>query len=261
MAETETSASAANAAGGVAPVSGSAEGIQGKPNAGLPPRRVPIQHKKAMFSPMLIVFVLLAMILVGGLLFLSQRVVGDTPEKILNAGPQLQAEFIEPHNNYAIRPPVGWRIKDPHDRKNIYITGPNAADFPPLIVVNLEVKAGGIASYLQEHKGRIQFENKTVQFISEEPDSIDGCTNTVRLVYDMDHDPGKRNENNELVDAGKTVRVRTVQFIMESKPRFYSVTCHARADQFDRMLPYFEATARSFRRTKMHKLLPVPINE
>ena len=72
---------------------------------------------------------------------------------------------------------------------------------------------------------------------------------------------GKRNENNELVDAGKTVRVRTVQFIMESKPRFYSVTCHARADQFDRMLPYFEAAARSFRRTKMHKLLPVPINE
>jgi hypothetical protein len=57
------------------------------------------------------------------------------------------------------------------------------------------------------------------------------------------------------------VKVRTLQYIMESKPRFYRVTCHARADQFDKLLPYFEATARTFRRTKLPKLLPVPLND
>jgi hypothetical protein len=165
---------------------------------------------------------------------------------MINRGPQLQAEFVDRHNSYGIRPPVGWKIRDPHDQKNMYITGPNDGVFPPMVVINLDIKAGSIASYMQEHKGRIQFENKTATFISDDADSIDGCVATRRFVYDLDH----------VADNGQTVRIRTLQYIMEDKPRFYRVTCHARVEDFDRLLPYFEATARTFRRTRVPSKKP-----
>lgn len=229
-----------------------AEGTGDKKSPPGPPRRLPVQAKQKPISPLILIgFVVLGAGLVGALLYFSHSVVSESTEELLNRGVQLQGEFVDRHNSYGIRHPVGWKIRDPHDQKNIYITGPNDKVFPPMVVINLDIKAGGIASYIQEHKGRIQFENKSAQFISDEPDSIDGALATRRLVYDMDH----------VNDQGAVVRIRTLQYIMEDKPRFYRVTSHARVEHFDAMLPYFEAVSRSFRRTRVPAKTPAPLSE
>lgn len=227
---------------------GETKAASAKPS-GPVPRRLPTVQAKPISMFVILGFVVVGAGLVLALLYFSHRVVGDSAEKVFNSGPQLQGEFNDRHNSYGIRPPVGWTIRDPHDQKNIYITGPNDAVFPPMIVINLDIKAGSIASYMQEHKGRIQFENKTAQFISDDPDSIDGAVATRRFVYDLDH----------VADNGQTIRLRTLQYILEDKPRFYRVTCHARVEDFDRLLPFFEASARTLRRTKVPTKTPQPL--
>ncbi|MCY3021527.1 MAG: hypothetical protein NTW87_21140 [Planctomycetota bacterium] len=129
---------------------------------------------------------------------------------------------------------------------NIYIKGPREIGFPPLIVVSLHIKPGGIESFLREHKGRITHKDKTVAWMTEESDSIDGCAHTVRLEY----------ECNTEMDDGSAVRVRALQYIMEDRPRFYTVTCFASPEVFERYLPRFEASARSFRRTPIRAPAP-----
>jgi len=160
--------------------------------------------------------------------------------------PTLAEEFEDRNNNYAIRRPVTWVIEDRHDGANIYIKGPRERGFPPLIIVSLDIKPGGIESYLREHKGRIAYQDKTVAWISEDTDYIDGCPNTVRLEY----------ECNATLNDDSVVRVRALQFIMEDKPRFYRVTCFVSAELYEKYLSKFEACARSFRRTPIPKATP-----
>jgi len=161
--------------------------------------------------------------------------------------PKLAAEFEDRANNYTIRPPVGWVIEDRHDGANIFIKGPREMGFPPLIIVSLEIKPGGMEAYLQEHKDRIAFKDKTVKWIGrQESDFIDGCPNTVRLEYECDDE----------LDNGTTVRVHALQYIMEDKPRFYRVTCFVSPENYEKYLPKFEASARSFKRTPLPKATP-----
>jgi hypothetical protein len=96
-----------------------------------------------------------------------------------------------------------------------------------------------LTSYLQLHKGRIELQDKTVKWISEDlGESIDGCPQTARLEYEC---------TLEVENVGP-VKVRALQYIMEDKPRFYRVTCFASSSTFEKYLPKFEASVRSFRR-------------
>jgi len=171
---------------------------------------------------------------------------GRMTDSVTEGPPKLAAEFEDKTNNWTIRPPVNWVIEDRHDGANVFIKGPKEKGFPPLIIVSLEIKPGGMESYLREHKGRIAFKDKQVKWLNEENDYIDGCPSTVRLEYEC---------SNEM-DDGTTVRVHALQYIMEDKPRFYRVTCFVSPENFEKYLPKFEACARSFKRTPLPKAAP-----
>lgn len=207
-----------------------------------PPQKFPVS--------LLLLFVLAGTGLVIGLTYIISNMVQPDPV----TSPPLAKEINDTNNNFTIRPPANWHVEDPHDGSNIYIKGPREKGFSPLVIVSLDIKPGNISSYLQEHKGRISFQDKTVQWISEETDeSIDGCANTARLEYDcvLPIDPHDESKG--------TVKVRTLQYIMEDKPRFYRVTCHVAADLYERYLDRFEACARSFKRIPLPRVNVPPI--
>jgi hypothetical protein len=166
--------------------------------------------------------------------------------------PALGKEFKdmgEQRNSVSMRPPLNWTVSDPHDNANVYFKGPKEKGFSPLIIESCEVAPGSLMSYVKEHKARIMAVDKTVKFEEKEEDEdvIDGCR-AFRLVYDVDL-PSETDKNAD--GTPLIVTVRTLQYIMEDRPRFYRVTCHARADQFQRFLKRFEASARSWKRLPM----------
>jgi len=211
-------------------------------------------------SPRKTMLLLGAVAAVAGALLVTViiKFAGDMTAPIAEGAPKLAAEFEERANNYTIRPPVNWVIEDRHDGANIFIKGPKERGFPPLIVVSMEIKPGGIESYMREHKGRIAFQagqitngpkdskDKAVKWISEETDSIDGCPNTVRLEY----------ECNTVMNDETIVRVRALQYIMEDKPRFYRLTGFVSPENFEKYLQKFEACMRSFKRTPLPNAAP-----
>ena len=168
--------------------------------------------------------------------------------------PPLAKEFRDVDNALGIRPPLNWSLEDPHDGANVYIKGPAEKGFSPLIITSLEIAPGRLSTYIAEHKARIEAQDKTVQWVEEDEDAIDGCR-AWRLVYDVDLPTDEKNEDGSV----KTVKVRTLQYIMDDHPRFYRVTCHIRADLYKRYLARFEACAHSFQRTTIEQVnLPGP---
>jgi hypothetical protein len=211
----------------------------------------PTPQKKLPLS-MIISFVVIAAVVVFGVAALLAKMARPITE---NTGPKLAKEITDTRNNYTIRPPMNWHVEDRHDGKNVYIKGPREKGFSPLIIVSLDIKPGGMTSYLLEHKGRISAEDKSIKWISEDTDeSIDGCVNTARLEYDCDMavDPADASKGN--------VTIRTLQYIMEDKPRFYRVTCHVAIDQYEAYLPRFEACVRSFKRIPLPQAPIQPLN-
>lgn len=194
----------------------------------------------------MLLFGALAAVVGAGLVALIIHFANQMTASIAEGPPKLGPEFEDRANNWTIRPPANWVIEDRHDGANIFIKGPREKGFPPLIIVSLEIKPGGMESYLQEHKGRIAFKDKKVKWLSEEPDFIDGCPQTVRLEYECEDE----------MDDGNMVKVRALQYIMEDKPRFYRVTCFVSPENYEKYLPKFEACARSFRRTPLPKAAP-----
>jgi hypothetical protein len=161
-------------------------------------------------------------------------------------GPEFKDQGSITRNYCALRPPLNWTVHDPHDDANVYFKGPKEKGFSPLIIESAEIAPGGIVSYIKEHKARILAQDKTVVFDEKEEDEdvIDGCR-AHRLVYDVD----LPSETDKAPDGSPMmVKVRTLQYIMEDRPRFYRITCHVRADQYRRFLSRFEASARSFKR-------------
>jgi hypothetical protein len=159
--------------------------------------------------------------------------------------PALGPEFKHNDNAIIIRPPLNWTIVDPHDQWNIFIKGP-AVDhgFPPLLIASLEIAPGRMSSYIKEHKARIEAENKTVKWISEQDHMIDNA-HAVRLEFDCEM-PLENEKNPD--GSPKMGVVRSLQYVMEDSPRFYRVTAHVRADLYQKYLSRFEASAHSFKR-------------
>lgn len=158
--------------------------------------------------------------------------------------PALAQPFKDQKNQVTFCPPLNWNVNDPHDGWNIYIKGPPEHGFPPLIIMSLAIEPGSLRTYLAEHKARIEKEEKTLKWVSEEEDAIDGCR-TMRLEYDCD-----------LMESGKLVKVRTLQYVLDESPRFYRITCHVAAEKYQKYLARFEACARSFKRAPTPVVLP-----
>lgn len=229
-----------------APVPAGKGGIAGTPHEpakSTPPRRWAPQPKK-ISRGLAITLIASATAMVLGLGFLTVKMLTPAPEAEV---PRLDQEFTDPINSYSIRRPLGWRIEDPHDKSNIFLKGPKEPGYSPFIVSSLDVAPGSLASYLQLHKGRVEAQDKTVKWISEDlGESIDGCPHTARLEYEF---------TEETEQAGK-VQVRALQYIMEDKPRFYRVSCYVAANLYEKYLPKFEASVRSFRRLPLPRALP-----
>ncbi|HYF49960.1 MAG TPA: hypothetical protein VEJ63_11170 [Planctomycetota bacterium] len=165
--------------------------------------------------------------------------------------PPMGKEFRDQENNFSIRPPLNWTIEDPHDGPNsttcnVYIKGPAEKLFSPIVITSLEIAPGRLTTYVQEHKARMTVQDKSIEWIEEDEDVIDGCR-AWKMVYDVTLPTDEKNEDG----TTQTVKVRTLQYILDDHPRFYRVTCHVRADQYKRYLARFEACAHTFQRTPL----------
>jgi len=167
--------------------------------------------------------------------------------------PTLQSEFREPVNGYSIQPPINWTIVDAHDGHNIRFLGPRERDFPPLIETCLDIAPGHLESYIRELKGRVKVANATVDYVRETSEKLDGCDAMgleydSPLVMDSTYKRGKTIKND--------VKIHSLQYIIEDAPRFYRVTCTARADIFERYRERFETSARTFKRLPLQTPTP-----
>ena len=152
---------------------------------------------------------------------------------------KLGDEFTNKKDNYAIKPPLHWNIQDRVPETSLVMLPRSGKyTYPPLIMIVRDNNAMRFASYLQEHKSRIAFKDKSVKWLGEGEDFIDGCR-TARLEYEWDG----------LTSDDKPVKVRTIQYVLEDRLRYYWITCSAAADDFPAWLSKFEASARSFNRT------------
>jgi hypothetical protein len=215
-----------------------------KAGIGKTPRKWNPPPAKKISRGLAITLIVISTVMMLGFLWVMVQVALPAPEAEM---PKLDREFTDPINSYSIRPPISWHIEDPHDKSNIYIKGPREPGFSPLIITSLDIAPGSLSSYLQLHKGRIESQDKTVKWISEDlGESIDGCPQTARLEYEC---------TQEMEGAGP-VKVRALQYVMEDKPRFYRVTCFVASNLYEKYLPKFEASVRSFRRMPLPRALP-----
>lgn len=182
------------------------------------------------FAATILATVLLAVIIV--------LMVKTDEKKTEDGQPQLAEEFRNPNDDYLIKPPINWWLQDPHDHHNFYIKGPHERGYMPLITICTDVAPGRLESYVKEYKGRLQVEDKSVQFISDTVETINGIE-AARLVYTW-----------TLVNDDKTeVKVRTLQYIVPDVPRFYRITSSVRDDIFDKYMARFEASSKTFKLT------------
>lgn len=192
--------------------------------------------KPAKMTPMMVLLIVTGTLLIIGLALLigtlaMPRVTNDGP-------PPLAAEFKDRTNNISIRPPLNWYVDDPHDGWNLYIFGPGEKGFRALMIVSIEISPYKIENYIGEHKARMKKEEKTVKFLSEEDAGAINGYRAFRLEYDCDLD----TEGN-----GKPVKVRTLQFVLDDRPRYYRITCSVAADQYEKYAARFEASAHTFK--------------
>ena len=172
----------------------------------------------------------------------------------VHAQPILAAEFKHVKDNYSIRVPLNWGILDREPDVSLHTVPKsprNGSKFqsseygygPHIMVSRDDLASGRFKPYLLEHKARIENLDKTVKWLSEDEDCIDGC-HTARLVYEWDF---TKEEDHSIV------RVRTLQYVLDDRhdeiPRYFVISCSVGAAAYDKLLPTFEATSRSFHRT------------
>jgi hypothetical protein len=179
---------------------------------------------------------LLAVVLLGVIIVLMVK----TDQKTEDGQPQLAEEFRNPSGDYLIKPPINWWLQDPHDQHNFYIKGPRERGYMPLITICMDVAPGRLESYVKEYKDRLQVEDKSIQFLSDTIETLNGIESE-RLVYTW-----------TMINDDKTeVKVRTLQYIVGDVPRFYRVTSSVRDDLFEKYLARFEASSKTFKLTPL----------
>lgn len=188
----------------------------------------------------ILVVVATACVIIFGYIIAREKISTNEP-----VPPRLAEAFKDQEDSFLIKPPAHWVLQDRYPGTSIVMKGPPEKGFPPLILVCLDIAPDRLKPYLEEYKARLQHEDKSIRFLAEEEDALDGCR-TMRLEYDCDY----ANEQ------GKVVKVRSLQFILDNRPRFYRITCQVDAGSYDKYKAVFEASARSFQRTAIVTDLP-----
>jgi len=169
----------------------------------------------------------------------------------VNPGPVVLGQaYLDNEDNFSIRPPVNWTVDDHFPDASVAITGPQEHGMSPLILVALEIAPGRLESYLEEHKRRLQRQDPSVKWLSEDEVWIDGCRAT-RLEFECAVEDRQ----------GGMAPVRALQYVFDCKPRYYRVTCFVAASLYEKYRSKFEATAGSFARQPLVVPFPQPVND
>jgi len=159
------------------------------------------------------------------------------------AGPVvLDKEYDSPTDNFSIRGPINWSKEEEVGGNSLVFKGPVEKGQGPIILVSNEVAPGRLASYVEEHKKRLEHEEPTLKWLSEE-DTWIGGVHTIRLEYESQYKPDEDRP---------AVGIRVMLYIFDAKPRFYRVMCYAADTCFERYRPKLEACAETF------SLKPIP---
>jgi hypothetical protein len=161
----------------------------------------------------------------------------------------LEKPFTHPRDSYSIQPPRNWTLHDRVPGASLVIKGRMEPGFSPLLIVALEVAPDRLEGYVKEHKSRLQHENPSIAWLSESDDFIQGMR-AIRLEYECDYQ-----------DQGKTekVRLKNLQYVIDSRPRFYRITGSVAKPYYERYLDRFEGSARTFQRTPLPQVMPQPL--
>lgn len=162
--------------------------------------------------------------------------------------PALDEAYVSQADNFSIRPPLHWGRSDQYPVASVVIKGPEEHGFSPLIMVALDIAPGRLDAYVKEHKTRLEREERSVQWLSEQEDWIDGCR-AMRLEYQTEYQEPDRPKGT----------VRALQYILEDQLRFYRITCFVNAEFYEKYVRKFEASARSFHRTPLPKMVFPPV--
>ena len=220
------------------------QGFQAEPNAKL----VAFQRKwHAQAAPKrsnrlawILVVVATAFVFFFGIVIVQMKISSNEPVPLL-----LAEAFKDQEDSFTIRRPVRWVLHDRYPGTSIIIKGPFEKGFSPLIIVALEIAPDRLVPYMEEYKARLQHDDKSIRFLTEEEDALDGCR-AMRLEYDCEY----------INDQKQSVKIRSLQYILDNRPRFYSITCQVNAEYYDKYKAIFEASARSFHRTAISSGMP-----
>lgn len=183
----------------------------------------------------ILVFVATTCVVVLGLFIFIFTSISTKPD----TGPvALAMPYRNNDDGFTISSPINWTVDDHFNGASVAIKGPQERGMSPLILVAMEIAPGRLKSYLEEHKRRLSHQEESLQWLSEEEITMDGCP-AVRLVYESDV---------EIEEGKPKVRVHAVQYIMDDNPRFYRITCFTNASLFERYRAKFEASSNSFKR-------------
>jgi len=155
--------------------------------------------------------------------------------------PTLGKALNMPEIGASIQPPLHWTIDQLPGDPNATLRGPKEKGFPPIILCSIEQAPGGLQAYVREHKARIESQDKTVKWISEQETTLDGRP-AIRLQYNTESDAA-------LPAIGK-LRIGALQFIVEDKPTFYRITCFVAAAAYEKYEERFIASAKTFKRLR-----------
>jgi len=161
------------------------------------------------------------------------------------AGPVvLDKEYVSPTDNFSICGPINWPKEEDVSGNSLVIKGPSEKGQGPVVLVSFDIAPGRLVAYAEEHKKRLEHEDPTLKWLSEE-DTWIGGTHVIRLEYECQYKPNEEQS---------AVGIRVLVYLYDAKPRFYRVMCYSADTCWERYSQKLEACAETF----LLKPIPVP---
>jgi hypothetical protein len=147
------------------------------------------------------------------------------------AAEQMPSRFTDPAEGYSLTTPPGFRSW------NSDLPLVQRAFRQPGVLANLTIAFHETEENLEAIKNdilKLLSRRGNVKLIRQLPQAVSGARNGEGWLLEMD-------------DSSGTVSVRQLQLLTKKGRKFYAITYSAAANHFPRLVPGFEASARSFR--------------
>ena len=143
-------------------------------------------------------------------------------------------EYADPAGRFSVRYPEGWRKADTATLEGAlagFISEEESGDYPPRFAVVLTDFQSASIDYLN---GVLTAEGKPASEMFS-PYSF-GDRQGARRTYTWEYKSGD-----------KSVRLKSVQAVVQGSKHVYGLNCHSEASRFDTNLPVFDSIINSFR--------------